>query len=46
MEGQLDNQTPIFSSYKGMNEFKYWFNVDGGIVIFTPEIRKKLKKIR
>ena len=46
MADQSDIQTPIFSSYKGRNEFSYWFLVKDESVTITSEIQADLKKIR
>ena len=44
MADQLDKQTPIFSSYKGKNEFTYWFLLKDKGVTVTPEIQAGLKE--
>ena len=44
MADQSDIQTPIFSSYKGRNEFSYWFLVKDESVTITSEIQADLKK--
>ena len=41
---QLDIQTPIFSSYKGMNKFWYKFLVKDESVTITSEIQADLKE--
>ena len=41
-----DRQTSIFSSYKGMNEFSYWFSVKIERGTNTSEKRTDLKKNR
>ena len=44
MTDQSDKQTSIFSSYKGKNEFSYWFLVKDESVTNTPEIQADLKE--
>ena len=44
MAGQLDKQTPIFSSYKGWNKFWYKFSVKNEGVTNTPKIQADLKE--
>ena len=44
MTYQSDIQTPIFSSYKGKNEFTYWFLVKDESVTKTSEIQADLKE--
>ena len=39
-----DRQTSIFSSYKGKNEFTYWFLVKDGSVTVTSEVQDDLKE--
>ena len=40
----MDTQTPISSSYKGKNEFRYWFLVKDKSVTNTSEIQADLKE--
>ena len=44
MADQLDIQTRIFSSYKGMNKFSYRFLAEGKSVTATPQIQADLKR--
>ena len=37
MTNRSDIQPPIFSSYKGMNEFSYCFSVKNESVTITPK---------
>ena len=38
--GMADTQTLIFSSYEGINEYKYYFDVKDGALRLSPEGRK------
>ena len=44
MMDQSDIQTPIFTSYKRMNGFSYWFSVKDESITIMSEIRKDLKE--
>ena len=45
MTDQSDKQTPIFSSYKGRNEFSYWFSVKDESITITTKIQTDLKEL-
>ena len=44
MTNQSDIQTPIFSSYKGINEFSYCFSAKNESVKITSKIQANLKE--
>ena len=44
MTDQSDIQTPISSSYKGVNEFSYWFSVKSESITIASEIQDDLNE--